>query len=483
MLKLPPSIISMLHCYFPILIIHTQKSKGKSIFSPFRQKVKISFSKTRLTDIINELRLYNEDLGRLSSQIRKLASNSVKPSQTVTSTVTSHLQITQQASIRLYDVLASGWACDDRVEHVASMSLKVEEKCQHSASKVRFNLAVTCVQPSLRCKPLWLAIESAPSDAHQEQPLQEPSATLQNTLQKMGATGRVRFALSASVVATSTTKNSPSKPQPSAGPQLDLCTIGRLCRYFRQLQSQVGSEPCIGFLEQTKTFKHFVYRNPSPHHPVDDLKSISLKQILHSAAEKKREDDWIEKLRLARLLALAVLRFHHTPWLPDSWSSSDVRFIGKDAFSEQDKLPHSPCLNAQLSSTAPNNRQITHSSSNASSLATNEMLFSLGVVLIELGHDAPFESLSQGGGLQIGTNKQVADFIAARRLGESVHRKLNRTYGRLVEKCLNCNFGVATKLDDTELQGAVVVHVVNQLDLCLDQYRAFNSLAPLPVCI
>jgi hypothetical protein len=48
-------------------------------------------------------------------------------------------------------------------------------------------------------------------------------------------------------------------------------------------------------------------------------------------------------------------------------------------------------------------------------------------------------------------------------------------------KCLNCNFGVATKLDDTELQGAVVVQVVNQLELCLDQYRAFNSLAPLPV--
>lgn len=74
----------------------------------------------------------------------------------------------------------------------------------------------------------------------------------------------------------------------------------------------------------------------------------------------------------------------------------------------------------------------------------------------------------------------MADFIAARRLGESVHKKFNMTYGRLVEKCLNCNFGVATKLDDTELQGAVVVQIVNQLDICLEQYRAFNSLAPLP---
>lgn len=56
------------------------------------------------------------------------------------------------------------------------------------------------------------------------------------------------------------------------------------------------------------------------------------------------------------------------------------------------------------------------------------------------------------------------------------------TYGRLVEKCLNCNFGVATKLDDAELQSAVVVHVVNELDVCLEQYKAFNSLAPPSLC-
>jgi hypothetical protein len=81
----------------------------------------------------------------------------------------------------------------------------------------------------------------------------------------------------------------------------------------------------------------------------------------------------------------------------------------------------------------------------------------------------------------VGTNSQIEDFLAARRLGESVHRKLNMTYGRLVEKCLNCNFGVATKLNDTELQSAVLIHVVNQLDVCLEQYRKFNSLAPLPI--
>ena len=147
-----------------------------------------------------------------------------------------------------------------------------------------------------------------------------------------------------------------------------------------------------------------------------------------------------------------------------------MTFFGTDASLD------SPCVNAKLSNTHPD-AQIAHPEFRASSLATNEVLFSLGVVLIELGYDAPFENLSESSG-EIGANSQVTNFIAARKLGESVHKKLNMTYRRLVEKCLNCNFGVATKLEDVELQSAVLVHVVNQLDVCLEQYKAFNSLAP-----
>lgn len=360
------------------------------------------------------------------------------------------------------------------------MSLKVEEKCQHSASKVRFNLAVTCIQPSLRCQPLWLAIESAPSDASREPPPEKHAVTLQNTLQKLGATARVRFALSSSMLTTSKRMSSPSKAQQPGGTQIDLCTMGRLCRYFRQMQSQSAPEPCIGFLEKTKTFKHFVYRNHLLKQPVDDFRSVSLKQILRSAAEKEKEGDWIEKLRLARLLALAVLRFHNTKWLPEYWGSGDVQFIGDNALPDPDKLPDSPCFNAKLTTPSTKSRQIEPPNTRASFLAANETLFNLGVVLIELGYNAPLEKLTKSDGPQAGTNCQVAEFIAARHLGESVHKKMNPTYGRLVEKCLNCNFGVATKLDDIELQSAVVVQVVNQLDVCLEQYRAFNSLAPLP---
>lgn len=442
----------------------------------FRQKIKISFSKTRLNEIVNELRLYNADLSRLSSQIRRLGANPPQhTSSTISGAAISHLQITQQASKRLYDVLASRWSCDERIEHIASMDLRVDESCRQAHSKVRFNLGVSCNQIAVQSAPFWLSVESAPTDRLAELPGNEHGEALQATLEKLGATGKsVKFALPPS---SKSIRAATSIPPSMQGPQLDLCTVEQLCKYVRRLGGHSTNDPCIGFLEKTKTFKHFVYTDSITEGT--RKKPQSLKQILEIVADKKRDTDWIEKLQLARLLSLAVLRFHSTPWLSDAWGSSDVYFFGVAGSTQTGRLLESPCLNAKFSHN-PTNLQISRiqTGSSPASLASNQELFSLGVVLIELGYDAPFETVSQLDGLSVGTNAQVRDFLAARRLGESVHKKLNMTYGRLVEKCLNCNFGVATKLGDAELQSAVLIHVVNQLDVCLEQYKKFNSLAP-----
>lgn len=440
---------------------------------------------------MDELRLYNDDLCKLSRQIRELNANASQklPSAQLATNAISHFKTTRQASERLYEVLASKWSCDDHVEHVASMSLQIEEQCRNSSSRIRFKLALTCNHTSARPQePLWLAIESAPSGSvsPQKAPLEEVSSALEATLQKMGATGRtVRFnlpsAASASLVTTALSGNMPHV----FGPQLDLYSIGKLCRYFHeQIRIQVTSEPCVGFLERTRTFRHFVYPiKPSadPRPARTSSKALSLKQILHKTAEEKRQEDWVKKLRLAKLLSLAVLRFSNE-WIPDSWSSSDVYFYNTEGPTSQAPLLESPFTSVPLSSSTPN--PLAAGSSNSASLATNPALFNLGIVLIELGYDAPFENL---GAAQPDNNaegqfasRQVRDFISARRLGESVHKRLNMTYGRLVEKCLNCNFGVATKLEDVELQSAVLVHVVNELDTCLKQWNDFNALISFP---
>lgn len=230
----------------------------------------------------------------------------------------------------------------------------------------------------------------------------------------------------------------------------------------------------MGFLEKSKTFEHLVYPNMSPQTSLSPTSSRSLRDILYDAFEEGKQEDWTEKLRLARLLALTVLRFQATPWLAESWSSNDIYFFNTGDQTRQGTPFSSPGLNVRLSN--PIAHQITHPESTASSIAPNPMLFSLGVVLIELGYDAPLQALRRDDDLRGGASNQFTDFFTAKRLGKLVSKRLNSRYGRLVEKCLTCNFGVGFELESPELQSAVVTDVLNELDECLNAYYTFNML-------
>lgn len=396
-----------------------------------------------------------------------------------TNKVISHFQTTQQASIRLYEVLATKWPCDDQIQHVASMSLAVEdyEQGRNGAPKVGFNLALICMsQPTHnQPNPLWLNIESAPSDSSTLQTSQatvpdSSVSALQDTLEKMGSVSKtVRFDIQESAVplniATMANATSSTPIKPFDG-HIDLGTMEKLCQLFHsQLTKPLIGRSCMGYLEKAKTFKHFIYPSQCPSMPSSTI--CSLRQILHTLAEQGQQEDWIKKLTLARLLVLSVLRFQATPWLPESWSSGDIYFYDDYSLS-------SPCLNIQLSN-APLNLG-TYPTFTASSIAANSTLFSLGVVLLELGYDAPLQMLRREEDQKGGSNNQLTDFFTAQRLGKLVSKQLNTTYGKLVEKCLNCDFGVGTELKSTELQSAIVVGVVNELDKCLKAYNDFNIL-------
>ena len=351
------------------------------------------------------------------------------------------------------------------------MDLRVEERCRHITSKVRFNLGIACNQPASRAAPYWLAFESGQTDAVEDAATgEEKCANLQFALTKLGATKpKVRFDFS-----TLTISSPATRPRSAQEPQLDLCTISRLCKYVRQVMNQSLSQP-LGFLKKSETFKHIVY--PGLNRPNLSPGSKSLKDLLHTSSENSVEQGWVEKLQLARLLTLSVLRFHSTPWLGQLWSSRDIIFFCDQVRTRNESILKNPYLNAPLSSQT-SYREIPGSTDFTKQ--ANKELFSLAKVLIELAYDAPFEEISQPESPSDG-NHQVKEFLAVRKLSKTVHKKLNATYGRLVEKCANCNFGVATDLKDAELQIAVLIHVVNQLDVCLKQWETFNSIAPIPI--
>jgi hypothetical protein len=98
------------------------------------------------------------------------------------------------------------------------------------------------------------------------------------------------------------------------------------------------------------------------------------------------------------------------------------------------------------------------------------------VILLELGYNAPLQYLRQEEDIQEEVGSLYTDFFTARRLGLSAVRELDVTYGRLVKKCLDCDFGVGDDLESVELQNAIVVGIVNELDRCIGVDNRVNNL-------
>jgi hypothetical protein len=158
---------------------------------------------------------------------------------------------------------------------------------------------------------------------------------------------------------------------------------------------------------------------------------------------------------LAQLLTLAVLRFRSTPWLENNLRSSDIHFLETKAKGVNQPLPsHAPCLQARLAKRRNNAQK-------ALSLSQNETMFNLGVILLELGYDAPLQYLRQEEDIQGGASSYT-DFFTAKRLGLSAVR--------------DCDFGVGDDLDSVELQNAIVLGVVNELDRCIGVDSRVNSM-------
>ena len=71
---------------------------------------------------------------------------------------------------------------------------------------------------------------------------------------------------------------------------------------------------------------------------------------------------------------------------------------------------------------------------------------------------------------------ECTEFFNAKRLGLSALMELDTGYGKLVKKCLDCNFGVSGDLDSVELQNAIVVGTVNELDKCIEVGSRVNGI-------
>ncbi len=306
----------------------------------------------------------------------------------------AHFRLVQGASHKLHDVLSSLWHCDTSNEHSANLSLGVKgvRACENgSTQNIQFELAWSCPSASVPLsqqeRSLWLSIE-----AHSK-----GQTVSENAARRLHQSLTAALELAKTPQASS--HNQAQSYNADATSLPDLEKIPNLCTHLLGQSPHPDPLTCAGFLQKSKTDELLLYADGDRAIKRDGLKS--LEDALNAAKSDPEGIPYLEKLTLAKLLALAVLRFHSTPWLNSEWGSRDIVFYGITDFSE-DSL-NGPFLKSMVASTAGRTSQTLVAPNIASqtmmsrqrSPIRNQTLYSLGVMLIELAYNRPLLDLQQ----------------------------------------------------------------------------------------
>ena len=467
-------------------------TQDKNWRSRVATKLKFSFSESGLRQLIKDLRILNKTFLTLSNQAARLDSHyGMVPQQNESAididTVNHEMRKfhrVQRASQILHDALSR--ACSLHPEHVVQLCLLT--KCTgdgRGICKTRFTLAFSRTesqsyaslaidpmrsQPRSSCDMIWFEIESVTGNSgktredrynkdNERPPLKDISQ------QPKWDKSAIELPTALETSSTSLTQVKPTEPEPKRNQTL--------CMHLSQISvSPTGSY--VYTLEQIRGCKHFV------HGPVNlsaSQSSVSLAQLVtHGSGEKASSQlPQYQRLSHAKALALAVLQFHTTPWLPESWKSDNVFFCGTSKGESQqyhgDAVPHLNATLAPAKSTAMSGSQTTKPLTLPAGVVPNLLLFDLGIMLLELAYNAPFQALRQQETLLESANTAVADFTAALRLADEVGVFLGAGFAAIVKKCLRCDFGSGTSLDNPALQARLYEDVVCKLDRLEEGFR------------
>jgi hypothetical protein len=470
--------------------------------------LKFSLSESQLEKTLEDLRKLNQDFRTLAGQTTKLDdTRQVSPPSCTpaprTDKAVQDCRLVRTASAHLHQALER--ACQMHEEHSAHFRLESQHVAieQRGFPRVRFNMAFAhCSRgvPTTR-EPVWIAVDSTFDDpspgsplksrAKAQQEAQEQLNGLSNALKRENSTPcspsvkrikakTVRFDTTASCndrssMTTTTTTTATLITSFLADPTLpDFCVQHDFCKQLQKYGPKTPINKYIGYFEKSGPYKHLVYFAP-PITTSPSRQSFSLTQIVHKMSQSNSHADHFlqhERLRLARQLASAVLQFHATPMLKDSWRSDDVVFFGTDT---ESAILTSPHLNVQVGKS----RQIKSSAESSTPLDTNlfvrnPYLFGLGIILIELARQAPLSTFRERSELSNTQESQSSDFVIADRVSKSLGSSPGVSYAKVVRKCIGCDFGEeTTDLNDPGLQAVFYRDVVCELERL---ERAFAKL-------
>jgi hypothetical protein len=264
--------------------------------------------------------------------------------------------------------------------------------------------------------------------------------------------------------------------------QSNFCT--KVKNLFNQPQHPVGR--CIGYLEASGTSRHLVYihswMNKGAGNNEND-KIMALSQVLVDTSQKGFSSGALTvqaRLHMSKQLALALLQFHQTRWLRESWSSDDIMLSENqrnamdlsnkpdDCKEELDAIQE-PYANVSI---REENATATQPAARQPSPIKNRALFNLGKILLELAFLAPFQKLKLPEEEGSQSTEDAENLIAADRLLCSVSAEMGLDFPEIVRKCIHCDFAQGHDLGSERLQAAFYQYVICGLARCEKKARS-----------
>lgn len=242
--------------------------------------------------------------------------------------------------------------------------------------------------------------------------------------------------------------------------------IQDLCESLRTISAaQSGCDVCLGYLsDDTKDCRHELYRPEVPIVEKDSAIALSLRQLLDQQQGYKLGVS--DKIELAFALASGVLRLDETPWLAKQWGKDEII-----VFKRKGGIAAShPFVSTEVpESEQP--RPISKQYFTSCRLIKEETIFALGVLLIEIALEKPFEELRKPEDLNAdGTEHELSDFYTAEGTLDDVCLAAGDRYGEAVARCVQGNFDQKRKstLEDPAFRKKVYDGVVAELKADLD---------------
>ena len=261
----------------------------------------------------------------------------------------------------------------------------------------------------------------------------------------------------------------------------NLTLLTDICRHVHCHYLEYPPQQCFGYLEG-RHHQRF-YRPPpdssSTGHPILLSRMISWfnQCSFHGSLPLPAA------FHIATSLAMSVLQFHSTPWLPETWRSQDITFFSDRELSvandlrlsypyfqvkfakRQDRKGKGRAIDSHQNTTEDTQQRDIATSTGG---ARNELLFRLGTMLIEVGFSRSWKELQARAcaKFQLPPNRQT-EYHVSETLCSVLATHMGPHYARIVRKCIGCDFGLMEpQIDLTrseELQTVFLSDVISKL--------------------